>query len=77
MTEKELNKKVGQNIKKYRLLYSIENSKLTQKQLAKEIGVCVSQIGTMESPNNSQGISIYNLYKISKVLNVSIDKFFE
>jgi len=72
MTEKELNKKVGQNIKKYRLIYNVEKEKLTQKNLASKIGVSVSLIGTMESNKSTQGISIYNLYKISDVLGVSI-----
>lgn len=77
MTEKELNKKVGENIKKYRLLYNLNNKKLTQKDLANKIGVSVSLIGTMESNKSCQGISIYNLYKISEVLNISIDKLFD
>jgi len=78
MTEKGLNKKVGENIKKYRLLYSINNEiNFTQKKLAEKIGVSVSLIGALESNKNGQGISIYNLYKISKVLGISINKFFE
>jgi len=78
MTEKELNKKVGENIKKYRLLYSINNEiNFTQKMLAEIIGVSVSLIGALESNKSGQGISVYNLYKISKVLGVSIDKLFE
>ena len=78
MTEKELNKKVGENVKKYRLLYSINNEiNFTQKMLAEKICVSVSLIGALESNKNGQGISIYNLYKISKVLGISINKFFE
>lgn len=75
--ENELNKKIGKNIKKYRLLYNINNHELTQKELANKIGVSVSLIGGLESKNNSQGISIYNLFKISKALKVPIEKFFE
>ena len=37
----------------------------------------MSLIGALESENNSHGLSIYNLYQISKILNVRIDKFFE
>ena len=37
----------------------------------------MSLIGALESENNSHGLSIYNLYQISNVLNVRIDKFFE
>jgi len=77
MTEKELNKKVGRNIKKYRILHNIEKGKLTQKDLTDKIGVSVSLIGAMESNKNGQGIGIYNLYNISRVLGISIDKFFE
>lgn len=74
MTEQELYKTIGQNIKKYR---KQNNKKLTQKELAKKIEVCTSLIGSLESSNINQGISIYNLYKISKVLNVKIDNFFK
>ena len=77
MTEIELNKIVGKNIKKYRLLYNVNIGKMTQKDLAKKIGVGISTIGNLESSNITQGVSLYNLYKISKVLEVSIDKFFE
>ena len=77
MTEIELNKIIGKNVKKYRLLYNVNISKMTQKDLAKKIGVGISTIGNLESPNVTQGISIYNLYKISKTLDVPINKFFE
>jgi len=77
MTEITLNKKIGQNIKKYRLLYNINNDILTQKELAQRVGICTSLIGGLESNNVNQGLSIYTLYKISKVLKVPIDKFFE
>lgn len=33
--------------------------------------------GTLESENSDIGASIYNLYMISKVLNVPINNFFE
>jgi len=72
MTEQVLYKIIGQNIKKYR---SLNNKKLTQKELAKKVGVCTSLIGSLESNKINQGISIYNLYKISKELNVKIDDF--
>ena len=74
--ESEINLKVGKNIKKYRLLYNANIGPLTQKDLAERIGVSSSLIGGLES-NKTQGISIYNLYKISKALEVGIDKFFE
>ena len=76
-TEKIVNNIVGKNIKKYRLLYNANERSMTQSDLAKRIGVSVSLIGGMESNKISQGISIYNLYKISEVLGVPINKFFE
>ena len=72
ITEKALYKTIGKNIKKYR---KENNKKLTQKELAKKVGVCTSLIGSLESNKINQGISIYNLYKISKELNVKIDDF--
>ena len=78
MNKQELNKLIGKNIKKYRLLYNTKNKdKITQVKLSEELGVNVSLIGALESNNSTQGLSIYNLYQISKILNVRIDKFFE
>ena len=77
MTEIELNKTIGKNIKKYRLLYNVNIGKMTQKDLAKKISVGISTISSLESPNMNQGVSLYNLYKISKVLDIPINKFFE
>ena len=78
MNSVELKKIVGRNVKKYRLLYNAYNKeKLTQKGLASKIGAKTPLIGALESENNNMGVSIYNLYMISKVLNVPIEKFFE
>ena len=78
MNKQKLNKLIGKNIKKYRLLYNTKNKdKITQVKLSEELGVNVSLIGALESNNSTQGLSIYNLYQISKILNVRIDKFFE
>lgn len=78
MTQEELNKIIGRNIRKYRLVYSADNkTKLTQEKLAKLIGVSTPLIGALESNNNNQGVGVYNLYKISQILNVPIEKFFE
>ena len=60
---------------KYRLEYKDE--KITQEKLAELINVSVSLISSLESNKTKKGISINNLYKISLVLNVPIDKFFE
>ena len=78
MTNEELKKLVGRNVRKYRLLYNAYNKeKLTQKDLASKIGARTPLIGALESDNNNMGVSIYNLYMISKVLNVPIEKFFK
>ena len=78
MTNEELKKLVGRNVRKYRLLYNAYNKeKLTQKGLASKIGAKTPLIGALESESNNMGVSIYNLYMISKVLNVPIEKFFE
>ena len=77
INEKIINERVGKNIKKYRLIYSATKHNLTQSELAEKIGVSVSLIGSMESKKTNQGISLYNLYKISEVLEIPIDKFFE
>jgi transcriptional regulator with XRE-family HTH domain len=77
INEKTINERVGKNIRKYRLLYSATKHNLTQSDLAEKVGVSVSLIGCLESPKVKQGISLYNLYKISEYLNVPIDKFFE
>ena len=78
MTNEELKKLVGKNVRKYRLIYNAYNkNKLTQAKLAEKIGAKTPLIGALESENDSMGISIYNLYMISKTLNVPINKFFE
>lgn len=76
--QERLNQVIGRNIKFYRELYNINHKeKLTQAKLAKLIGVSTPLIGSLESENTTQGVSTYNLYKISKILNVPIEKFYE
>ena len=77
INENDLYKKIGKNIKYYRRLYSINIEEMTQEKLAKKINASTSLIGNLESSKIVQGISLYNLYKISIVLKVKIDKFFE
>jgi len=77
MTQEELNRIIGKNVRKYRLLYNVNVGRLTQKDLAKQVGISTPMIGSLESDNCSQGVSIYNLFKISEILEVSIEKFFE
>ncbi len=78
--QERLNQIIGRNIKFYREFYNIKHSgkeKMTQALLAKKVGVSTPLIGSLESDNSSQGISVYNLYKISMVLGVPIEKFYE
>ena len=75
-TEKELYSTIGKNIRYYRKLYSLNKKELTQESLAELINVSTSLIGNLESKKTYQGISIYNLYKISKILEIPIDSFF-
>ncbi len=75
-SEKDLYSIIGRNIKYYRKLYSITKCEMTQQNLAKLLNVSTSLIGNLESKNTIQGISVYNLYKISKILEIPIDNFF-
>lgn len=63
---------IAYNVIKYRKL-----NKITQEQLAVDIGVSPEFIRKFESTKGSEGLSLLSLYKISVVLNTSIEKFFE
>lgn len=65
-------KTIAYNVIKYRKLNNI-----TQEQLAIDIGVSPEFIRKFESTKGSEGLFLMSLYKISVVLNTSIDKFFE
>lgn len=77
MNQKKLNEVVGNNIKKYRKLYCKDGIRMTQEMLAEKINVSLSLISGLESKKTIKGISIQNLYKISVVLEIPINKFFE
>ncbi len=64
--------KISLNIKKYRKLANI-----TQEQLAVDVGKSYDFIRRLEYKKGAIGCSIDTLYKISVVLGVSMDKFFE
>ena len=72
MTNEELKMMIGNNIKKYRKMRG-----RTQEELASLVGCTTPLIGALESTKMCQGISTFSLYKISKALDVSIDKLFE
>ena len=63
---------IAYNVIKYRKINCI-----TQEQLAVDIGVSPEFIRKFESTKGSEGLSLLSLYKISIVLNTSIEKFFE
>jgi transcriptional regulator with XRE-family HTH domain len=63
---------ICQNIKKYR-----NEKEVRLMDLAEAIGVTPDHLKRIESPTDRNNISLILLYKISKVLDVRIDKFFE
>ena len=62
---------VARNVRKYRKMAGI-----TQEQLATDIGVSNDFLRRFETTFGKEGMSLNTLYKISIVLNVSMDKFF-
>lgn len=64
--------KVSNNIKKYRL-----EAGITQEQLAVDVGKSYDFIRRLEYKKGAIGCSIDTLYKISVVLGITMDKFFE
>lgn len=70
--DKDIKKKISKNIKKYRL-----EAGITQEQLAVDIGLSYDFTRRLEFKKGEVGCSIETLYKISVVLNKSIEKFLE
>ena len=73
----DLFKIIGHNVKYYRKLYNLKKGKMTQENLAELVDVSTALIGNLESEKIPQGISVYPLWKISKVLEVPIEKLFD
>lgn len=63
---------ICQNIKKYRKLKGIR-----LMDLAEKLDISVNHLKRIESENDRNNISLITLYKISIILDVRIDKFFE
>ena len=63
---------VANNIKKYRKL-----AKVTQEQLAVDIGRSYDFVRRIEYKKGAIGCSLDTLYRISVVLNVPMSKFFD
>ncbi len=62
---------VAKNVRKYRKIAGI-----TQEQLATDIGVSNDFLRRFETTLGKEGMSLRTLYKISIVLNVTMDQFF-
>lgn len=73
----ELFKIIGKNIKYYRKLYDLKKGKMTQEKLAELADVSIALIGNLESEKVSQGLSVFTLWKISKSLEIPIEKLFD
>lgn len=63
---------IAKNVRKYRKIAGI-----TQEQLAVDIDMSYDYLRRFESQLDREGISLMSLYKISVVLDVTMDKFFE
>jgi len=63
---------VCKNVKKYR-----KEKGIRLMDLAEKLDLSVNHLKRIESVNDRNNISLVTLYKISIILGVSIDKFFE
>lgn len=70
--DKDIIKTVSKNVRKYRKLAGI-----TQEQLAVDIDMSYDYLRRFESQLGKEGLSLMSLYKISVVLGVPMNKFFE
>lgn len=77
MQSSDIFKIIGRNIKYYRKLYNLEKGKMTQEKLVELTDVSIALIGNLESEKIDQGLSVFTLWKISKVLEVPIEKLFD
>lgn len=73
----ELFKIIGGNVKYYRKLYNLKKGKMTQENLAEIANVSTALIGNLESERIEQGVSVYTLWKISRALEVPVEKLFD
>lgn len=73
----ELFKIIGSNVKYYRKLYNLKKGKMTQENLAEMANVSTALIGNLESEHIEQGISVYTLWKISRALDIPVEKLFD
>lgn len=71
LSEDELYKVIGSNIKYYR-----EKANLTQIQLAEKVQISISYLSKLEASGCNKSISISVLNHIANMLNVNITDFF-
>lgn len=67
----EMYKTVGKNVKKYR-----EEKGMSLEELSECAEIKRDFLEKFENPEENSIISIYDLYKISVILEETIDKFF-
>ena len=72
MNKEKLNIIVSNNIKKYR-----KEKQISKVKLSFLTKISISTINDIENNTYKKDISIIMLYKISKVLNIPINNFFE
>jgi transcriptional regulator with XRE-family HTH domain len=72
MNQENLNTIISNNIKKYRIKENISKTKLSYLTR-----ISKSTINNIENNTYNKEITIITLYRISKVLKVPINKFFE
>ena len=76
MEKKEINENIKQvickKVKKYR-----NEKKINLMELSEELGITPDHLKRIESKNGRNNISLMTLYKISVLLDVSIEKFFK
>ena len=70
--DNDIIKTVAINVRKYRKLAGI-----TQEQLAVDIDMSYDYLRRFESQRGKEGLSLKSLYKISIVLDIPMNKFFE
>ena len=76
MSSKNINENIKevvcQNVKKYR-----NEKNVNLMELAEELGITPDHLKRIESKGGRNNISLVTLYKISVLLDVDINKFFE
>ena len=70
--DNDIIKTVAINVRKYRKLAGV-----TQEQLAVDIDMSYDYLRRFESQEGKEGLSLKSLYKISVVLDIPMNKFFE